>query len=315
MRATLRRWFLPALLLAVAAFTTTFCGATLNGSPFTLLDLPQLIRYRELGDVMHLGLPFAATFLAIMLAHEFGHFFAARAHGVEASPPYFIPLPFGFGTLGAVMTMRGRFLTRRSLVDMGASGPWAGFAVALPALILGLSWSDWSAAPPPSPWLPNCSAAGVAAMATVGVHHLSGVLQEGSGALYCVLVALVRGRAPDGMVLQLHPAAVGAWFGLFITGLNLIPIGQLDGGHVLYALVGERSRLVGRIMLVLLGLLGLFCWVGWWLWALIGWKLLRTGHPPVTDPGEPMGRGRRVVAWASLALFLLTFVPVPFELR
>jgi membrane-associated protease RseP (regulator of RpoE activity) len=211
--------------------------------------------------------------------------------------------------------MRGTMPTRRALVDIGASGPIAGFMVALPLLVLGMALSHVEpslvrvqALPPQTPlnWLLRWWNG-----QTVFEPAALGVLQEGSSLLYVLVRRLVLGDIPDGSDVQLHPVAFAAWFGLFVTALNLLPIGQLDGGHVLFAVLGPRARVVGRVVLAVLVVLGLTMWLGWLLWAFLGWKVVRTTHPPVEQPEVPLGPARTVVAWASLALFFLTFIPVP----
>jgi membrane-associated protease RseP (regulator of RpoE activity) len=141
-----------------------------------------------------------------------------------------------------------------------------------------------------------------------------GVMQEGSGLLYSGAKWLVFGRLPPQTDVALHPVAFAAWAGLLVTTLNLLPIGQLDGGHVLFAVMGTRARWVGRVVIGVLLVLGLTSWLGWWLWALLGWKVVKTTHPPVDDPGVLLDRPRQVVAWVSLAMFVVTFMPVPISL-
>jgi membrane-associated protease RseP (regulator of RpoE activity) len=260
------------------------------------------------------GWTFAVPLLAILLSHELGHYVAARAHRVEASLPYFIPLPFLFGTLGAIIRMRGRIEKRHALLDIGAAGPLAGMAVGLPLLVYGIATSEVRPTQP-------------------GIWLL-----EGHSLLYEGLLLAIHGGIPPGHDIYLNSVALAGWVGLFVTMLNLIPVGQLDGGHVAYALLGERQdRWSGRVLslLPLLGvgvctyyglrghLGGLRGWdlvgealvgLNWLVWFGVLHLLRRlTGraHPPV-DPGE-LGRGRRVVALTCLALFFLIFMPVPMR--
>lgn len=311
-----RRWRMPALLLGLTSFSTLMVGASWwGGSQYGWLDLPALLASPSLlAEHLWRGVPFSGTLLGILLAHEFGHFFAARHHRVEASPPYLIPFPSLLGTLGAVIRMKGRIPNRRALVDIGASGPIAGFVVALPLLLWGLSLSAVAETMPP-PDVPAQSLIGI----WIEWQHrfqspFHGVLLEGPSLVYVASKYLIFGAIPAGYEVHLHPVAMAAWFGLFVTALNLLPIGQLDGGHVTFAVLGPAARTIGRcaiVVLVGLGILGSYMWL---LWALLGWKVIRTTHPPVVDPDDPLDRPRRWIGWASLVLLLLTFTPVPVQI-
>lgn len=251
--------------------------------------------------------------LSILLFHEFGHYFAARYHRVDASLPYFIPLPFlsPFGTMGAVISMRGRIKSRNALLDIGASGPLAGLVIALPVLVLGLLQSP--------------------------VHEVtSPSIQEGQSLLYIALKRILLGPIPAGHDVFLNPVAFAGWTGVFVTMLNLIPVGQLDGGHIAYALFGPRQNKYSRIIHI--SLLGMFLYnlarfmipailhrteggvaqaIGnstfWLVWFGLLHLVKRVGgrdHPP-TEPGDlsPMRRGIAVV---SLVFFILLFMPTPW---
>jgi membrane-associated protease RseP (regulator of RpoE activity) len=257
---------------------------------------------------------FAVPLLVILLAHEFGHYLAARYHGVPASLPYFIPLPFigPFGTLGAVIAMPDRIRSKNALLDIGASGPIAGMVVALPVLFWGLAHS---------PVLPH------------GTHYD----QEGQSLLYFAAKWLVHGTFPEGHDVLLHPVAEAGWAGLFLTMINLLPFGQLDGGHIAYALFGERQNRAAPW--IRLALVPLFLYVlatnlapalrsnesgatalaignslFWLIWyALLGVlaRFSGQGHPPC-EPGA-LSPWRRAVAWLCLILFVLLFMPRPIE--
>jgi len=261
------------------------------------------------------GTAFTLSLLGILLAHEFGHYFAARYHGVPASLPYFIPFPFlsPFGTAGAVIAMRGAIRSRNALLDIGASGPLAGMVVALPVLFWGLAHSEVSVPVPP-------------------------YTQEGQSLLYVLSKWLVLGPISAGQDVLLHPVAEAGWAGLFVTMINLLPFGQLDGGHISYALFGERQNRaapwIRRALLPLflfnvlsflaptlfhgakLDLLSVFgnslFWLFWYgLLGLLARFSGGTDHPPC-ERGE-LSRVRRGVAWFSLALFLLLFMPTPYS--
>ncbi|MGH7251625.1 MAG: site-2 protease family protein [Nitrospiraceae bacterium] len=279
---------LPMVLFLLTVFTTLWAGAyATRGNPkegplqFLLGDPAALLK----------GLPFAGTLLGILVTHEFGHYLFSRIHRVPASLPLFIPGPPHFiGTFGAIIRMRSPILSRRALFDIGVAGPIAGFVVAVVALVIGLSLSKV---------VPN--------EAVYGLHL-------GEPLLLQFVSWLVIGPLPQGYDVILHPVGFAAWFGLFVTSLNLIPIGQLDGGHVAYALWGPRQRTVALAMLPVLMMLGFMPggWPGWFLWAGMA-GLVGLGHPPVRDPRAALGRTRIWVGWGALAIFVLTFAPIPFS--
>lgn len=274
----------PAYGLALSLFlatlgTTLLAGALLDGAdPFR--------RPAELAR----GVPFAFTLLAILLTHEMGHYITSRHYGVRASLPYFIPAPpypFMIGTFGAFISMRSPILRRGPLLEIGAMGPIAGFVVAVVAVVVGLQHSTVQPA-----------------------DSLQG-MKLGSPLLLQGLSALMVKAPPEGHDLLLHPIAFAGWIGLFVTALNLLPIGQLDGGHITYALFGRRHRTVSIVAVLALGILGLW-WPGWLVWGVLG-ALIGLRHPPVIDQELPLNRRQRVIAWTSLAIFVLTFTPVPFS--
>lgn len=280
------RWLLPATLFFLTVFTTLWAGAyqayngTIRGPLNFLLEYP---------GALWSGIPFAGTLLFILVTHELGHFILSKIHRVPASLPLFVPGPPHFiGTFGAIIRLRGPILHRRALFDIGVAGPLAGFVVAVAALVVGLNLS------------------------TV-VHRSSTFgLQLGEPLLLQFISWLVIGALPPDADVVLHPVAFAAWFGLFVTSLNLIPIGQLDGGHVAYALWGSRQKALASVFVPLLIVLGFIGWPGWFMWAFMAgiWGL---GHPPVIDAYATLGRGRVIVGWIALAVFALTFAPVPFS--
>ncbi len=273
---------LQAVLFLATLFTTTFAGALRETpDPFLLLSQP----WRLAG-----GLPFSLTLLTILGAHELGHYFVSRSHRVAVSLPYFIPAPSLIGTFGAFIRMKGPVNNKRALFDIGVAGPLAGVAVTIPVLFLGLAWSQLI------PALPGIQPPGI---------------ELGESLLFKAVQYLVLGSTRHVHVL-LHPVALAGWLGLLVTSLNLIPVGQLDGGHIAYALLGERLyRVVSRLVFVVLVALGLVGWMGWLIWAGL---LLFMGfrHPAPLDFWTPLDPPRRAMGLAVLALFLLTFTPVPF---
>jgi membrane-associated protease RseP (regulator of RpoE activity) len=235
------------------------------------------------------GIPFAGALLFILTTHELGHYLLSKIHRVPVSLPLFIPGPPHFiGTFGAIIRMRGPILSRRALFDIGVAGPLAGFVVAVVALIVGLNLSTV-----------------VDRTGTFG-------LQLGEPLLLQFMAWVIIGPLPPEADVVLHPIGFAAWFGLFVTSLNLLPIGQLDGGHVAYALWGRRQRTLAMVFLPILLVLGFIGWPGWFLWAFMAglWGL---GHPPVIDPHVPLGRNRTIVGWIAFVVFIVTFAPVPFS--
>jgi membrane-associated protease RseP (regulator of RpoE activity) len=276
-------------LVNLALFLTTLLTTTLAGAN-NALGRP-VNPLTEPGALLH-GVPFAATLMAILLVHELGHYLMSRAHGVHATLPYFIPgPPFLVGTFGAFIRMKSPPLNRRALFDVGAAGPWAGMLVAVPAVIIGLSLSE--------------------------VRPLEPVeygLFFGDSLLFSFLTRAVLGVAPDEVTILLHPVAMAGWIGLFVTFINLIPVGQLDGGHVSYSLFGSFHRWPARAFLLGIFLLGIQGWRGWFIWTVL-LLFLGVDHPPTLDRTTPLDPVRRFAAWATLILLVVTFIPVPFTLE
>lgn len=295
------RWQRPLALFVLSVISVLWAQRTIYDQGYTLRALLS-------------GWKFAVPLFAILLSHEFGHYIAARLHGVRASLPYFLPMPFSpFGTWGAIIGMPDRIATPRALLDIGAAGPLAGFVVAVPVLALGLSWSEVK------PLEPHA-------------------MLEGQCLLYLLMKRLVVGPIPAGHDVFLHPTAFAGWAGLFITMINLLPSGQLDGGHIAYALLGPRGNRLANIVYGLLPVLFLgnlahnlslsrrlgggaegdqlalansFFWLLWFgilsLVRFLGGK----EHPP-TDEGLTLDGPRRGVAILCLVLFVLLFMPSPF---
>lgn len=297
------RWWLHGALFLLTFFSVTVSGAVLAGRlPYHgILGFVASLAHAGPGfwTAWASGLTFSVPLLAILLAHELGHYVTARRHGVNASPPFFIPAPVVsvIGTLGAFIRIRTILTDRRQLIDIGVAGPFAGFVVALPVLVLGLtrSVSHPLAAP------------GAGMLLRVGPD----VIPIGGSLLTDGIRALVLGGS-GGIVL--HPLAFAGWIGMFVTMLNLLPLAQLDGGHALYAAL---PRLQGRLALVFwvaLAVLGWYTWPGWIFWAVFVVVLSRgrLAHPPVLDEGRALPPSRRWMALAALLLFVLTFVPRPF---
>lgn len=237
------------------------------------------------------GFPFAITVMTILLSHEMGHYAVARAHRVDASLPFFLPAPpiFWFGTFGAFIRMRSMPPHRRALFDIGAAGPWAGFLVALPAVVLGLSLSTVEPLRP-----------------------FEEQLVLGDSLLFSWLTQLVLGVRSNEVSVLLHPIALAGWFGLLVTCLNLLPVGQLDGGHIAYAVFGRHHRWIARGVLTFVIVLGIGGWFGWFVWASL-FMIVGLDHPPTSDP-IPLDRGRQVAAAFTFLLLVLTFMPEPIAI-
>jgi membrane-associated protease RseP (regulator of RpoE activity) len=293
-----------ALFLATVV-TTLWAG-------FELSDLRE--HAHTLANVVRGGLPFAGSLVAILFTHEMGHYVLARRYGVKTTLPYFIPVPFGAGTLGAVIRMRSAIPSRRAVLDIGAAGPLAGLAVAVPLLLVGLSLSEVRAisASPAATALDSPWSLFQALLAGRPLFDDGPTVQFfGDSLLTWAARWIVVGELKPGTDVILHPVAFAAWLGLLVTALNLVPVGQLDGGHVLYALFGRRGALfVARLVSSGLLLAGLFLSWNWLIWWFLSRFVVGLGHPPALVE-EPLDGGRRAVAWASLALFVATFVPVP----
>jgi membrane-associated protease RseP (regulator of RpoE activity) len=261
------------------------------------------------------GLSYSTAILAILLAHEMGHYLQARAWRVDSTLPYFLPVPASFGTLGALIRLRSPIPSRDAVLDIGAGGPIAGALVAIPLYAWGLAHSEVRAVGELA--VSNTGSLLSIAEALVRGETLSwggDAMVFGDSLLTSGLQRLVVGPLAPGTDVFVHPVALAAWLGLFVTTLNLIPLGQLDGGHVTYAWLGERGALrLSRIVSWILLLAGVFVSLNWLVWWLLTRLVIGLRHPPalIEDPITP---GRRAVAVAALLLFLVTFVPVPIRL-
>ena len=260
----------------------------LAGGLFIATVLSMLFAWAMLGASLREAGQYTASLLTILVAHELGHYVVARFYGVAVSLPYFIPMPFSLlGTLGAVINMKAPPMNRRQLLHIAVAGPLAGFILAVPILFWGLSMS------PVKPITPG--------------------LLEGNSLLYAAMKILVFGRfLPDGRFdVYLSPMAFAGWTGLLVTAFNLLPVGTLDGGHIIYALFGERAQMLMWPIVGLLLLLGLR-WSGWWLWAVL---ILLFGryHAVPLDDITGLDDTSRIIGVITLALLILTFVPVPFR--
>ena len=295
-----KRWYnsLPfhIALFLLTVLTTLIVGAhiALNyAQKVPVFDWDAFLPYfREIWrhpQILLLGAPFSSTLLAILLAHELGHYFTCRRYHIHATYPYFIPAPTLIGTLGAFIRIKSPIVNRRELFDVGISGPIAGFVLAVPALILAAILTH-GALPP----------------------RLPDSIVMGKPLAVILLARVVRGGINPAAVI-FHPVGCAAWVGLFATALNLLPVGQLDGGHILYAILGDRYRRLSRGFFLVLLPLGYF-WYGWFAWAVILF-FLGLRHPRVIEPVEPLGRKRMILAVVAALIFALTFLPAPFRMQ
>ncbi len=293
------------LLFGFSFFTTTTLGAgwTLWTRTDVTTDLLPWLAPATVARVwrdpalLRIGLAFSLPTLFIMLCHELGHYLACRRHGLSASLPYFLPAPLGLGTLGAFIRIRAPVRDRRQLLDVGVAGPLAGFLALLPFLVLGV----WR------------SRVGAIELPAAGETATLSLLRPGANLALGALTLLRHGPLAAGRELDLHPFALSAWVGLLITALNLIPLGQLDGGHIFYAAVGgRRQRRVAPWLWAALAAAGLLLWPGWLLWCAVTLAMgLR--HPPVAREDEPLDARRLALAWTALALLVSCFTPVPLR--
>jgi len=295
-----RVWVNVVLFLATL-FSVLYIGAA------GALQEARMITDPESLDVLimplthlHWGFPFAGTLISILLAHELSHYFVARRYGSPVSLPYFIPMPLSLmGTMGAVIVQRAPMRNRKALFDIGVAGPLGGLIVAIPLLILGLALSNVEPPPP----------------------DVDVVLQEGNSLLYVAIKYLVFGKIlpSNGEDVWLHPVAFAAWAGLLVTMINLIPVGQLDGGHASYALLGRRAWGLGYVVIA-----AMVAWGGWllmggneaggfWLtWGFLN-LILNPRHPPPLDDATKLGGRRIILGLLMLAIFILTFMPAPLR--
>jgi membrane-associated protease RseP (regulator of RpoE activity) len=287
------RVWLHVLMFVLTVASTTLAGAEHYASFLTdfssggRLPLPA-------AALLVRGLWYSGTILAILGCHELGHYFACRYYDVDASLPFFIPVPFQLtGTMGAFIRKREPIPSKRMLFDIGIAGPIAGFVVAVPALFLGLAMSHVVRIPADTP----------------------NMLELGEPLLFKFAAWLLWGAQPDGYSLNMHPVAFAAWFGMLATALNLFPIGQLDGGHISYAVLGSRSTVVTFAMIAVAVILCYFStsWVVWTVLIVVMLAMFGPRHPRVFDEHVPLGRTRLLLALFAVVMFILCFTAAPIR--
>ena len=300
------------LLFALTILSVLFAGAASSYSPVSKNALSQIW---ELINHIWMGWPFAVSLLAILLAHEFGHYFVGRARGAAVTLPYFIPFPFSpIGTMGAFIQMKSIPRNKRALFDLAVAGPLAGLVVAIPVLLFGLSQSSLGTVT----LVPGSFAEGNSLFYLLAKFAVFGRLLPASGNLtglpllyHWISYFFIGSPSPVGSTdVFINQVAWAGWVGLLVTFLNLIPAGQLDGGHVIYTLFGKRVNRILPVILVLTVLLGFF-WSGWWLWALLIFVLGRSHAEPL-DQITQLDSRRKALAVLILVIFLVLLMPVPF---
>ncbi len=292
-----KEWALSALLFFLTVISTTVAGLAYMAGPTAILHIPEIVSTRP--ELILGALQFSLPLMAILLAHELGHFFACRYYGLRCTPPFFIPTPFPYtGTFGAFIKIKSTFGSKRSLFDVGIAGPLAGFIVTLIVLWIGISSSHISYFVPVSP----------------------GIIEFGEPVIFRLIGMLLLDYDPSSHVIFAHPAAIAGTFGLLLTCLNLLPIWQLDGGHIAYAVFGRKlQRKISIVVLVLLTLVGLSEWPtpSYLVFGLVVFILGSRAHffhPSTLKDWEALGYGRTSLALIALLILILCFTPVPVSI-
>jgi membrane-associated protease RseP (regulator of RpoE activity) len=277
------------VLFALTCLSTLIMGTALMGMYTHSMDdvvsfFGAIVRSPA---VLLSGLPFSLSIMTILLGHEMGHYLTCRYYGIDATLPYFIPAPTLVGTMGAFIRIKSPIQHRAALLEVGIAGPIVGFVLAIPPLIIALAKSGYI--------MPEPSNSGIGL---------------GEPLIFKGLEALMGKTPPPGMELNLHPIGIAAWFGFFATALNLLPVGQLDGGHVLYALFGRIHKRISQGLLFALIPLGIFYWQGWLLWTTV-LLILGFRHPVTLDDSVPLSKRHSWLGAIALAMFVLCFTPMP----
>jgi len=275
--------YLNIILFLITIFTTLIAGALMEGADL-ISDFSSL----------KMGIPFSFTLISILGFHELGHFVVSRLHGVKATLPYFIPAPPALpgliliGTFGAFIKVKSPIYNKKTLLDIGAGGPIAGFLIAVPSIIWGLQISEVKEVLP------------------------GPVLKLGDSLLLYIAEKLIYGNIPPGYDIHLGSVAFAGFIGLLVTAFNLMPIGQLDGGHIAYALFGGNQRIIAKIFFLTLFGLG-FLWPGWWFWAILIYTI-GFRHPPTADDFIDIDKKRKIIGYICIGIFILCFIPIPFSI-
>ena len=271
------------ILFLLTIFTTLLAGAIMEGAQIFSNPL-EIFK----------GTPFSFTLLFILGTHEFGHYYYAQKHRVDATLPYFIPAPpflFLIGTFGAFIKIKSPIYRKDALLQIGAAGPIAGFIIAVPALIIGLLLSE-----------------------VIEKNDIQGAIILGDSILMKILTFITHPGLLESQDIMLHPIAFAGWIGLLVTMLNLLPIGQLDGGHIAYAMLGEKQDIIGKLALFLLIPLSFYS-INWLIWGVLLLILMRSvKHPPIQDIHAPLSYKDKQIGYVCLIIFILCFIPAPFKI-
>lgn len=287
--------WLNVLLFVITAASTFYVGISwsinykyaeaISQNPQFSLNLETLLN----PQIIFLSLIYSVALLGILLSHEFGHFLTCRYYGIHATLPFFIPAPTLIGTMGAFIKIKSPITRKQQLFDIGVAGPLTGFILSVPILFYGLSLSKVV------PSIPRESS-----------------IIFGEPLLLKIMGSFIFKGAPSDFDVILHPIAFAAWVGVLVTALNLFPIGQLDGGHIFYALLGPRSKDYSRYILIAFIAMGIFFWVGWFIWALLI-SILGLKHPRIIDERIPLSPQRKFIGILILVIFILSFIPDPIK--
>jgi len=295
--------WLNILLFVLTVFTTFFVGIFLSYDythaevpvqdsrlPLDLLEmLNYILNILKDPQIILLSFIYAVVLLGILLGHELGHFLTCQYYKINATLPYFIPFPNLIGTFGAFIKIKSPITRKKQLFDIGVAGPLIGFILSVPVLVYGLSISK----------------------AVPTVFFQKG-LALGEPLILKIIAGVIFENIPSDYEIFLHPVAFAGWVGILVTSFNLFPVGQLDGGHISYALFGAKSRNIARLFLGFFIVIGIFFWVGWFLWAFII-LFLGLRHPRVMDEATPLSPGRKLVGYVIVLIFILSFIPDPIK--
>lgn len=279
--------WLNIIMFILTVFSTILSGASLEG--LDILGNPSLV-WNNASQVLKAGIPFSFALLGILLFHEFGHYILSRRNGVKVTLPFFVPFPNFVGTLGAVIRSKSPFINRRQLMEVGAAGPLAGVVLAIPILIWGMAHPRFVPAPT----------------------NIESTVNLGSSLLIHLIDKLVSPAPPSGMISIIHPVAFAGWVGLFVTMLNLMPISQFDGGHILYALFGKIQHKLAYLFIAILVALS-FYWIGWLIWIGFGF-IFKPSHPPTVLDDIPLENKHKIIGYICVLLFIICFMPVPISI-
>jgi len=290
-----KRIWLNIILFVVTIFSTFFVGITWSLS-FKYADvitrnsqIDLSVKIFEDPQIIFLSIIYAVFLIGILLSHELGHFLTCQYYKIDATLPYFIPAPTLIGTLGAFIKIKSPITRKQQLFDIGVAGPLTGFILSVPTLIYGLSLSK----------------------AVPAVPREESII-FGEPLILKIVGSMIFKDVPPDFDVILHPIAFAGWVGIFVTALNLFPVGQLDGGHVAYALLGPKSRNLAKLFIGVFIFMGFFFWIGWFIWAFII-LLLGLKHPRVVDESIPLSPRRKFLGFVVFIIFILSFIPDPIK--